>query len=287
MRTTASSSHADGGGGARRSWRTETLLVPVRNALVGTTGATGDEEGADARLAMHVTYRGTGEQDTLGAAATKGGVAALLLHPHPALGGSSNNNVVHAMRTALTGLSASSRGAPIACVAALNFRGVGGSSGSVALRGTRDSNDVAQVVQYLVSSSSVSSLCGPISKIVIIGYSWGSAVGAGALAPETARESIAGFVAVSPPLSRLANVSLGSLALWSTLEQRRDSCPLLVLHGSRDAFASVADVRKHLEAVRTHADARLEVHESADHFWSGNEPWLVERVHEWLTGMQF
>ena len=111
-------------------------------------------------------------------------------------------------------------------------------------------------------------------------------MGAGALEWPRARDAVLGFVAVSPPLSQLASLSLGSLALWGSLARRRGDCPLLVLHGRRDSFASAADVERHTDAVRAGAAAgQVEVRDSADHFWVGSEPWLAGRARAWLARM--
>ena len=128
-------------------WREETLRIPVRDGAPEEAAARGGD--ADAVLVAQASIREGGE-----------GLAALVLHPHPALGGSANNNVVHAMRGALTAAPT-----PCCCVCCVNMRGVGGSTGRVALRGTRDSSDAAQCIDHLLRREGV-------RGVIVVGYSW-------------------------------------------------------------------------------------------------------------------
>ena len=119
---------------------------------------------------------------------------------------------------------------------------------------------------------------------------------------------VIGFVCISPPVGIMANMSLSTLSHFRLLaklgvkDEREAEGPsssgieILILHGSRDSFASVKaveneadfigrrkDVGELVSGKREHkTNVTVKVHENADHFWQGYESWLQEAVHSWL-----
>src|SRR3989441_7111354 len=96
-------------------------------------------------------------------------VGVVLCHPHPLHGGNMYSNVVSAVAEALWQHDVSTL--------RFNFRGTGVSTGSHG-GGDTEGADVAAAVGYLLS-------CQPVSTLVVLGYSFGAAVGllAGAADP--------------------------------------------------------------------------------------------------------
>ena len=153
----------------------------------------------------------------------------------------------------------------------------------------------------------------PISRTFVVGYSWGSCVGAAAvsnLIPASAKKEeeekegkeersegkeqeqeqeveIGGFVAVSPPLGTAASLALGSSKCFSLLSTVPD-LPVLVKLGDSDLFCSeraakssvegVDRARRKLEAAKP-AALSLEISPGLDHFWGAeDDPWSREEI---------
>ena len=214
-------------------------------------------------------------------------VAVLLLHPHPALGGGVRNNVLDGIRTAFAERARGGSLSPrIRLVAAFNARGVGGSSGRVALRGGRDAEDIVDVCRSIQRQMVPS-----ISRIVLVGYSWGACCACTAVS--SLPNLVVGFVAISPPLGALAAMSLGSIAHWRLLARRDPKVAILVLHGQNDSFTGEAALRRHVDALHATQEGGgpdlgpekkvcIALHDTADHFWAGHEPWIASRMLAWL-----
>ena len=151
-----------------------------------------------------------------------------------------------------------------------------------------------------------------IARTFVVGYSWGSCVGAAAasgliLAREEERGQgggeeegapsveIGGFVAVSPPLGTAASLALGSGKCFSTLSSV-PSLPVLVTMGDCDLFCSERAARSSVEGVNAaRREARrgkqgvaaadsfqplsLEISRGLDHFWGAeDDPWSREEI---------
>lgn len=150
-----------------------------------------------------------------------------------------------------------------------------------------------------------------ISRTFVVGYSWGSCVGAAAAsslasaatASEEEREreggegeaeggeasaarraEIGGVVAVSPPLGAAASLALGSRKCFSSSLSAVPSLPVLVTMGDCDQFCGERAARTAVEGVdrarRERAAAsssaafeplRLEVSKGLDHFWGAED----------------
>ena len=147
-----------------------------------------------------------------------GDIAILLTHPHPKFGGRMTNNVVAALFAAL----------PLwfRCHSVLrfNFRGVGCSSGESTWTGWSERDDVRSMAAHLMELLPQQQGWPPPKRLVIIGYSFGSAVACG-VAEEI--PSCVGTVAISYP------AGWSSSLLFSSHYRplRRSTVPKLFLMG--------------------------------------------------------
>lgn len=175
--------------------------------------------------------------------------SALVLHPHPLYGGSMDNNVVLALvNIALAGGL---------CALRVNFRGVGRSTG-------RHENGLGEVADVAAASGWLAGQApGPL---LLLGYSFGSLVGARAAADLT---GLAGGVWVSPPLA------LGELPPWP-----EGAGPLLIVIGDHDEFTDIGRLQQY--AAIGGAPVSLKLHHGADHFWWGGESALNEYVSPFI-----
>jgi len=183
---------------------------------------------------------------------------ALVLHPHPLHGGTMHNKVV--FRTA--------RGLEDAGVATLrvNFRGVGHSTGVHTGARGGEQEDARVALDHLVEKY-------PKLPIFLAGFSFGARVG---LEVGTRDERVGFLVGVGTP------VSIPEREYdFSFLDRCRK--PLLLVHGERDEFGSVADLRA--LAARLPAEARVSVHviPGAGHFFDQQLEDLRRAVADWAT----
>lgn len=149
---------------------------------------------------------------------------AIILHPHPRLGGNMNNKVVYTLFKCFTRLDFS--------VLRFNFRSVGRSQG-VFEGGPGELSDAASALDWLQSMNPESSDCW------VAGYSFGAWIGMQLL---MRRPEIAGFIAVSPPAG---TKDFSFLA----------PCPSsgLIIQGAKDDIVSepaVANLARKLNAQR-------------------------------------
>ena len=185
---------------------------------------------------------------------------ALVLHPHPLHGGTMHNKVV--FRTA--------RGLEDAGAVTLrfNFRGVGHSTGEHTGARGGEQDDARVALDYLVEKY-------PGLPIVLAGFSFGARVG---LEVGTHDARVNYLVGVGTP------VSIPEREYdFSFLDECRK--PLLLVHGERDEFGTVPDLRA--LAARLPAGARVEVKiiPGAGHFFDEQLEDLRRAVAGWATAM--
>ena len=106
---------------------------------------------------------------------------AIVLHPHPAYGGTMNNKVVYNLHYAFYNLGFT--------VLRFNFRGVGRSQGEYD-QGIGELSDAASALDYLQAMNQNSKQCW------VAGFSFGAWIGMQLL---MRRPEITGFVSVAPP----------------------------------------------------------------------------------------
>lgn len=177
----------------------------------------------------------------------------LILHPHPAQGGTMNNRVTYAMFQAFVNMGFS--------VLRFNFRGVGNSQGEIDGTGVGELADAIIALDWLQNIDSESSVCW------IAGYSFGAWIAAQLL---MRRPEIKGFVFVSPPADAYSFDFL-------------TPCPAsgLIIQGGKDTIVSESSVAMLAEQLSNHRYLRVEykVIPNADHVYSKH----LNEVQEIIT----
>jgi alpha/beta superfamily hydrolase len=192
---------------------------------------------------------------------------ALLVNPHPCLGGAMDNNVVLALETELT-----QRG-----VAALrfNFRGVGESESDVPLEAQiagfwetpRIARDGGTALVDLRAAADFARESVPSARhLWLLGYSFGAVI---ALLLAEERHDIAGLALVSPPVHQLERPWPAELAV-----------PTVLVRGGDDLGV---DETAFSELMFTFpVPPRVIVYPEADHFFLGLESRLARDIVESL-----
>lgn len=180
---------------------------------------------------------------------------ALVLHPHPAHGGTMNNKVAYNIYKAfaVNGFS----------VLRFNFRGVGKSEGSFD-KGEGELTDAAACLDWLQK------LNPDASTFWISGFSFGAWISLQLL---MRRPELEGFVTVSPP---------AGLYDFSFLSP----CPRsgLIIQGDEDSIVEEAGVRKLAEKLNAQRDIDIDyrIVRGADHFFRDREDELFENLSDYI-----
>lgn len=165
------------------------------------------------------------------------GVCAVITHPHSLMGGNMHNNVVMAAWDTVTGMGCSAL--------RFNFRGVGRSEGTFD-EGVGEALDLAAAVDFAGS------------RVIVIGYSFGSWVAARFL-----QKRKAPCIFISPPNAMFPFPSLKGCDVWSITGSQDQYCDALALEEVQDK-------------------ERITVISGVDHFWFGGEsrlrPFLEEKI---------
>lgn len=165
--------------------------------------------------------------------------AAVVLHPHPAMGGDRHHPLVTAVAEGLA------------------------AGGIAALRLDLTDPDVAasataleEAAAYLLSEAGV-------SRLYLVGYSWGSVV-----VTLAAPMGLAARVLVAPPVASFAFAAA-------------DDVPALVLVPAHDQYGGPDAVE---QAIGSWPAVTVEVVQGCDHFLAGAVDRIATRSVEWLTG---
>ena len=184
----------------------------------------------------------------------KGHGGIILCHPHPLYGGDMHNNVVSSLQSALAGKGFSTL--------RFNFRGVGKSKGSYA-NGIGEEEDVWGAVEFVLEQADL--------PLILVGYSFGAAVGAHAVGADT---RIKALICISPPIETYD---------FSFLKD--DIRPKLFIAGDRDDICPVKPLRDFLQSLPQ--PRSLRVFPDVDHFWGGMEDRVAESVVDFLQGLEW
>ncbi|MGD9638154.1 MAG: alpha/beta hydrolase [Alphaproteobacteria bacterium] len=164
---------------------------------------------------------------------------AIILHPHPRLGGNMNNKVVYTLFKCFTRLGFS--------VLRFNFRSVGRSQ-RVFEGGPGELSDAASALDWLQSMNPESSECW------VAGYSFGAWIGMQLL---MRRPEIEGFISVSPPAG---TKDFSFLA----------PCPSsgLIVQGAKDEVVSEPAVANLARKLNAQKNIKVQYHQlpEADHY---------------------
>lgn len=167
--------------------------------------------------------------------ATPAPAAAVLLHPHPLMGGDLHATVPSALATML----------PDAGVTVLrfDFRGAGSSTGSHG-GGGPEALDVCAALEWMHGETG--------RPVWLVGWSFGADVSLQVVEP-----SVAGWIAVTPPLRTVA---------LDTMVAAADPRPKVLLVAEHDQFCDPALAARRIAGW---VDTALEVIRGADHFLAG------------------
>jgi uncharacterized protein len=186
--------------------------------------------------------------------------AALVLHPHPLHGGTMHNKVV--FRAA--------RGLGDAGLATLriNFRGVGQSTGEHTGARGGEQEDASVALDYLSERY-------PDEPLFLAGFSFGARVG---LEVGTQDPRVRFLIGIGTPVSiKERDYDFSFLS-----ECRK---PLLLVHGERDEFGSLEDLRALVSRLPPDTPARVEIIPGAGHFFDDQLEDLRRRIAVWAEEM--
>jgi uncharacterized protein len=178
---------------------------------------------------------------------------ALICHPHPLGGGTMHNKVVFRAAAGLldSGLT----------TLRFNFRGVGASTGvHNELDGGRE--DVRAALDYLFSQY-------PDEDLTMAGFSFGSRVGSEIGMNE---DRVKRLINIGAPVDKYND--------FDFLNALRK--PILFVHGDRDEFGAVENVRRLAGRLAENTDCELVVIPDSGHFFDDHLNELRKTIRNWM-----
>jgi alpha/beta superfamily hydrolase len=185
---------------------------------------------------------------------------ALVLHPHPLHGGTMHNKVVFRAARALNDAGLTTL--------RINFRGVGHSTGEHTGARGGEQEDARLALDYLTGRY-------PALPVFLAGFSFGARVG---LEVGTQDGRVGYLVGIGTPVS-IAERDYD----FSFLDECRK--PLLLVHGERDEFGSVADLRALAARLAAEGQVRVEIIPGAGHFFDDQLEELRRVIADWAEEM--
>jgi len=178
---------------------------------------------------------------------------ALVLHPHPLGGGTMHNKVVFRAAAALNDAGLTTL--------RINFRGVGQSSG-IHDFGNGELEDVKAGLDYLAQNY-------PGHSITVCGFSFGARVG---MEIGSNDERVKLLISIGTPLSKYD---------FDFLKDCRK--PLLLVHGDRDEFGDVEELRALVNSISGKVPVKLVVIPGTGHFFEGHLDELKTAIYDWVS----
>ena len=183
---------------------------------------------------------------------TKG--VGLVCHPHPLGGGTMHNKVVFRAAAGLVDAGL--------ITLRFNFRGVGASTGEHGeIPGGQQ--DVRDAIEYLAKNY-------PKEPITLAGFSFGSRTG---MEVGMADDRVVRLISIGTPVDKY-----GDYEFLTAVRK-----PILFVHGDRDEFGAVENVRKLYEEIAPHTDADIKIFQNCGHFFDEHLNELRETVKDWVT----
>ena len=178
---------------------------------------------------------------------------ALVAHPHPLGGGTMHNKVVFRAAAALNeaGLT----------TLRFNFRGVGQSSG-VHDNGVGEVDDVKDALDYVVQQY-------PDDDLTLCGFSFGALM---AMKVGSTDDRVKRLISIGTPVNKYD---------FGFLEQARK--PLLFVHGERDEFGQVEELRTLADRLARNFPVKLVVVPNTGHFFDDHLDELKTAIFAWVT----
>ena len=178
---------------------------------------------------------------------------ALVLHPHPLGGGTMHNKVVFRAAAALNDAGL--------VTLRINFRGVGQSSGAHDF-GSGELDDVRAGLDYLAQNY-------PNITITVCGFSFGARMG---MEVGSSDDRVKFLISIGTPLSKYD---------FDFLENCRK--PLLFVHGERDEFGDVQQLRELVNRLAQRIPVKLVVVPDTGHFFEGHLDELKAAIYDWIN----
>jgi uncharacterized protein len=179
---------------------------------------------------------------------------ALVCHPHPLGGGTMHNKVVFRMAAGLVDAGL--------VTLRFNFRGVGASTGEHnEIVGGRE--DVRDAIEYMSKEY-------PGQDITLAGFSFGSRTG---MEVGMSDDRVIRLISVGTPVDKY-----GDYEFLTAVRK-----PILFVHGDRDEFGAVENVRKLVDEIAENTDAELKVFENCGHFFDEHLNELRDAVKNWVA----
>ena len=178
---------------------------------------------------------------------------ALVLHPHPLGGGTMHNKVVFRAAAALNDAGLTTL--------RINFRGVGQSSG-IHDFGNGELEDVKAGLDYLAQNY-------PDQSITVCGFSFGARMG---MEIGSNDERVKLLISIGTPLSKYD---------FDFLKDCRK--PLLLVHGDRDEFGDVEELRALVNRISDTVPIKLVVISGTGHFFEGHLDELKTAIYDWVS----
>jgi alpha/beta superfamily hydrolase len=177
---------------------------------------------------------------------------ALVCHPHPLGGGTMHNKVVFRAAAGLVDAGL--------ITLKFNFRGVGASTGvHNEVEGGKE--DVRDALDYIVETF-------PGQPVTLAGFSFGSRVGLEVGLPD---DRVTRLISIGTPVDKYGDYEF-------LIGMRK---PILFVHGDKDEFGSIENVRALAAKVALTADAELVEFENCGHFFDEHLSELRDAVRDW------
>jgi alpha/beta superfamily hydrolase len=177
---------------------------------------------------------------------------ALVLHPHPLGGGTMHNKVVFRAAAALNDAGLTTL--------RINFRGVGQSSGAHDF-GKGELDDARAGLDYLEKY--------PGQNVTVCGFSFGARIG---MELGTRDDRVQRLISIGTPLSKFD---------FDFLEECKK--PLLFVHGERDEFGEVEELRALADRLAQKFPVKLVVVPDTGHFFEDHLDQLKAAIFDWVT----
>ncbi len=176
----------------------------------------------------------------------------LVCHPHPLGGGTMHNKVVFRAAAGLVDAGLTT--------IRFNFRGVGASTGEHnELEGGKE--DIRDVLDYIDANF-------PGEEVTLAGFSFGSRTG---LAVGIDDGRVMQLISIGTPVDKYID--------YEFLAGLRK--PILFVHGNRDEFGSVENLRSLFDKVSQNTDAELVIFPNCGHFFDEHLNELREAIRDW------
>ncbi|MFN6962897.1 MAG: alpha/beta hydrolase [Pyrinomonadaceae bacterium] len=178
----------------------------------------------------------------------------LVCHPHPLGGGTMHNKVVFRAAAGLVDAGL--------VTMRFNFRGVGASTGTHdEIEGGRE--DVRDALDYLAAKY-------PTDEITLAGFSFGSRTG---MEVGVSDDRVVRLISIGTPVDKYLD--------YEFLTACRK--PILFVHGDRDEFGSVENLKKLVDRVGQNTETELVIFDNCGHFFDDHLDRLRETIRNWTV----